>query len=444
MPSHNRPCVAIVEDDPVMGESLVQRLNLEGYEVLWWQTGAKALEELRGRRPDVLICDIRLPDMSGEDMFRRVLPHLGPIPVLFITAFAEIEQAVRLIRKGADEYVTKPFDIEDFLVRIDHLLHRHTPPPDKAPPTLGVSNMMQEIEKLLRRIADVESNVLLTGESGVGKEVAARFLHQVSGRAKAPFVAVNCAAIPRELMESELFGHERGAFTGAHARHEGYAERASDGILFLDEVGELPLPLQAKLLRLVQDRTFLRVGGETELEFKARLMCSSNSDLKAMVATARFRQDLYYRINVICVDIPPLRDRSEDITPLMHGYVAHFADAFERPVRGLTTTAEEAAIAYDWPGNVRELRNRIERAVALAEGARLGAQDLFPDANHADEPSEMPTLNEIRDLAERRHIAKALECTKGQVMNAAELLGISRTTLWDKMRKLGLSSSEGG
>ncbi len=440
MPSP-KACVAVVEDDPVMGGSLVQRLALEGYETLWWRRGDEAMAALRRRRPDVLVCDIRLPDMSGEDLFREVLPDLGAAPVLFVTAFAELEQAVRLIRKGADEYITKPFDIEDFLGRIDRLIARHAPATN-SPPTLGVSAAMREIEELLRRVADVDSSVLLIGESGVGKEVAARFLHQISPHAEAPFMAVNCAAIPSELMESELFGHERGAFTGAHARHEGYAERAGNGILFLDEVGDLPLALQGKLLRLLQERVFTRLGGEDVLAFNARLVCSTNKDLDALVRSGRFRSDLYYRINVIPVVLPPLRDRPDDILPLIRGYIARFAADFNRPVRGLTTIAEEAALAYDWPGNVRELRNRVERAVALAMNPRLGAQDLFPDAGHGAEVNEMPTLNEVRDLAERRHIKQALERTGGQIAMAAELLGVSRTTLWEKMRKLGLSAKD--
>ena len=441
MPSPDRVCVAVIEDDPIMGGSLIQRLDLEGYETLWWANGAEALAGLRARRPDVLVCDIRLPDMSGEDVFREALPDLGAAPVLFITAFAEIEQAVRLIRKGADEYITKPFDIEDFLARLEHLLARRAPPGD-SPPTLGISAPIREIEELLRRVADVESSVLLAGESGVGKEVAARFLHRISPRAEAPFMAVNCAAIPSELMESELFGHERGAFTGAHARHEGYAERAGRGVLFLDEVGDLPLSLQGKLLRLLQERVFTRLGGKEMLPFAARLVCSTNKDLDALVEAGRFRSDLYYRINVIPVVLPPLRDREDDILPLIRGYVARFVADFRRPVRGLSATAEEAALAYDWPGNVRELRNRVERAVALAKTPRLGAQDLFPDAGHSAESSEMPTLNEVRDLAERRHIRQALKRTGGQIAIAAELLGISRTTLWEKMRKLGLSAEE--
>jgi DNA-binding NtrC family response regulator len=438
--SHERTRVAVIEDDPVMGASLVQRLELEGYRPVWWQTGGDALAALKQQRPDLLICDIRLPDMSGEDIFRQALPELGTSPVLFITAYGDIEQAVRLVRGGADDYLTKPFDIDDLLERIERLLAEQRAARG-ASSALGLSEPMLRIEALLRRVADVDSGVLFTGESGVGKEVAARFLHQVSARAGSPFMAVNCAAIPGELMESELFGHERGAFTGAHSRHEGYAERARDGILFLDEVGDLPAPLQAKLLRLLHDRTFHRLGGKTPIICQARVICSTNRDLEALVAASAFREDLFYRINVIPVTIPPLRSRPEDILPLLRGYVRHFSEAFDRPVRGLTNVGEEAALAHDWPGNVRELRNRVERAVALADQAWIGPLDLFPDLRleEASQHASFGTLAEARDAAERRQIERALAHTDGRVAKAAELLGVSRTTLWEKMRRIGLT-----
>jgi DNA-binding NtrC family response regulator len=423
-----------------MGGSLVQRLELEGYRPAWWQTGGDAFAALKQERPDLLICDIRLPDMNGEEIFRQALPELGTSPVLFITAYGDIEQAVRLVRGGADDYLTKPFDIDDLLERIERLLgdRRAT---RSASSALGLSEPMRRIEALLRRVADIDSNVLFTGESGVGKEVAAHFLHQVSARASSPFMAVNCAAIPGELMESELFGHERGAFTGAHSRHEGYAERAQDGILFLDEVGDLPAPLQPKLLRLLHDRTFHRLGGKTPIICPARVICSTNRDLEALVAAGAFREDLFYRINVIPVTIPPLRARPEDILPLLRGYVRHFSETFDRPVRGLTNLAEEAALAHDWPGNVRELRNRVERAVALADQSWLGPVDLFPDLtrDNAGRGGSVATLAEAREAAERRQIERALEQTDGRVAKAAELLGVSRTTLWEKMRRIGLT-----
>jgi DNA-binding NtrC family response regulator len=288
---------------------------------------------------------------------------------------------------------------------------------------------------------------MLTGESGVGKEVAAHFLHDVSPRGDAPFVAVNCAAVPAELMESEMFGHERGAFTGAHSRHEGYAERAQNGTLFLDEISEMPLAMQAKLLRLVQDQAFFRVGGENAVPFRARLVCATNADLRARVDAGRFRKDLYYRLDVIYVPIPPLRERRDDILPLIDYYLARFALAFGREVRGLTTLAHEAALGHAWPGNVRELRNRVERAVALAEGPWLTICNLFPERGHGagDEddmpPNDVMPLADARAEAERRCIRAALREADGKPNAAAVLLGISRSTLFEKMRRLGLSET---
>jgi DNA-binding NtrC family response regulator len=440
-PSPDRPRIAVVEDDPIMGESLIQRLGLEGYDAIWWQNGREALDGLRKRRPDLVICDMRLPDMTGEEIFHEIHADAAASPFLFITAFGSIDQAVRLIRAGADDYLTKPFQMDEFLGRIDHLLHGRGRPVESDAPVLGQSDAMRRVEAVLRRVADIDSTLLLTGESGVGKEVAARFVHEISKRTAAPFIAVNCAAIPANLLESELFGHERGAFTGAHARHEGFAERARDGILFLDEISELSAPVQAKLLRLVQERTFLRLGGERPVAFRARLVCATNTDLAERVEHGLFRQDLYFRVNVIPVEIAPLRERPEDILPLLRHYCAFFAGRFGGDVRGLTTHAESVAQRHPWPGNVRELRNRVERAVALANGSWVGPADLFPDRiAGALMPDEQPTLANIIDAAQRRHILTTLEQTGGQIKKAAELLGISRTTLWEKMRKLGLAA----
>ncbi|MBT7943030.1 MAG: sigma-54-dependent Fis family transcriptional regulator [Alphaproteobacteria bacterium] len=431
--------IGVLEDDPIMGESLVQRLTLEGYEAIWWKTGTEALEDLKkNETPDIMICDIRLSDMSGEDVFNQAMSQLESTPVLFITAFGNIEQAVRLMRKGADEYITKPFEMEDFLNRIESLSSRQEISPAGIYETLGVSESMCEIEGTLRRIADVESNVLLTGESGSGKEVAARFLHEVSGRAERPFISVNCAAIPSDLMESELFGHERGAFTGAHGRHLGYAERVGEGTLFLDEIGDLPTHLQGKFLHLIQERKFTRVGGEKLIPFQARVVAATNHDLQVAVAERKFREDLFYRINVIPICVPPLRDRQDDILPLVRGYIEYFTQQFQRDVQTLSSAAEEAVLAYDWPGNVRELRNRIERAVALADGHVLRAQNLFPEADETSAGDEIPTLQQVREASERRHIQRVLEHTGGNVSAAASLLGVSRTTLWEKMKKLGI------
>jgi DNA-binding NtrC family response regulator len=432
--------IAIVEDDPVMGGSLAHRLELEGYQVSWWQTGREAIAHLRERVPDLVICDIRLPDVTGEEVFMSVLPDLGGAPVLFVTGFGQIEQAVRLTKAGAVDYIAKPYALGDLLVRIASLLSLRGSPRDSG--VLGPSGPMRQAEALLRRVADIDSTILFTGESGVGKEVAARFVHGISARSGAPFMAVNCAAIPAELIESELFGHERGAFTGAHARHEGYVERARDGVLFLDEIGDVPVGIQAKLLRLAQDKVFTRVGGETVLKSDARLMCATNADLEKAVAEGRFRRDLYYRVNVIPVNIPPLRERAADIIPLARRFLEEFAQAFGRTIHGLTPSAEHTLLSHSWQGNVRELRNRTERAVALADAPWIGPELLFPSGRAIGGPAgPLPSLSEAREHAERHHIRAALAQTSGHIEEAAKLLGVSRSTLFEKMRKLEIRAA---
>jgi DNA-binding NtrC family response regulator len=430
--------IGVVEDDPVMGGTLMHRLELEGYSAVWWRTGEEALHGLRAARPDLVVCDIRLPDISGEQVFLGVLPHLGHMPFLFVTAYGQIEQAVRLTKAGAVDYIAKPYALTDLLDRIPRLIAQRP----GAAGLLGASEAMRQLELLLRRVADIDSSLLFTGESGAGKEVAARFAHQISARAAAPFVAVNCAAIPNELIESELFGHEKGAFTGAHARHLGYVERARDGFLFLDEIGELSMAVQAKLLRLVEERAFTRLGGESPIKACARIVCATNVDLERAVAEGSFRRDLFYRINVIPITVPALRHRPDDVLPLAHGFVREFAEAFGREVHGFTATGEQALLAQNWPGNVRELRNRIERAVALGPSPWIGADALFPEepGHPVGFENLLPTLFEARVVAERRHIRAALELAGGKVEDAAKSLGISRSTLFEKMRKLEVRS----
>jgi len=427
--------IGILEDDPIMGESLVQRLIIEGYKPVWWKTGKDALKAFEKSTPDVLICDIQLSDMTGEEVFNQAQHALESTPVLFVTAFGNIEQAVRLIRKGADEYLTKPFEMEDLLNRIDSITCGQQETIQTGQSTLGVSSSMKAVEQILIRVADVDSNVMITGESGAGKEVAARFLHTHSNALEHPFMSVNCAAIPSYLMESELFGHLRGAFTGAEKNHSGYAARAGEGTLFLDEIGDMPVNLQGKLLHLIQQKTFTPVGGEQPQEFKARIVCATNRNLEQDVADKKFREDLYYRINVIPVRIPSLRERSEDILPLIKGYITHFSEQFGRAEMALSTAAEEAVLAYDWPGNVRELQNRIERVMAIVNDSTIKAQNLFPDSTHGGDDNEIPTLQSVRDASERRHIRRVLETTLGHIGEAAQVLGVSRTTLWEKMKK---------
>jgi DNA-binding NtrC family response regulator len=337
--------------------------------------------------------------------------------------------------------MTKPFSMDDFLRRIN-AGRRSRRDSDSEPHILGVSAAMRQTEDLLRRYARHDMPVLITGETGAGKEVAARLLHQMSAQRGGPFIAVNCAAIPAELLESELFGHEKGAFTGATQRHLGYAERAAAGTLFLDEIGDMPQALQVKLLRLIENRTFNRLGGETPVSFRARIVAATHQDIGARPSGANFREDLYFRLAVLPAEIPPLRTRPEDVSWLMDRFLADAAERHDIALRGYSALAEEAALAYEWPGNVRELRNRVERAVAIARGEWIMPGDLFPDHPEAASAKSFMALSDVRDAAERRQIERALEATGGQVSKAAKLLAISRTTLWEKMNRLGMTDRE--
>lgn len=435
--------IALVEDDPIMGESLADRLSLEGANVIWWQDCRAAVDNLGTSSPDLVVCDIRLPDGTGEDVFRVAssMPE-GP-PFLFVTGHADIDQAVRLMRNGAGDYLTKPFEMSAFLSRLGQLLRPAVPSGDAV---LGVSRPMLDTQRLLQRIGHLTAPVLLTGETGVGKEVCARYLLGQLAPTPGPFVAVNCAAIPKDLMESELFGHEKGAFTGASSRHLGYAERARDGILFLDEIGELDLKLQTKLLRLLEDRAFHRLGGESEVPFKARLVCATNADLTARIKAGEFREDLYYRINVLTVPVPPLRERPDDVEWLAVRFADAFAGETGAELTGFSGLAMEELKSHAWPGNVRELRNRIERAVALSPGPWIMPGDLFPEqlCNRVDTTPFAGELETARDEAEKREILRALRQSGGIIKEAAIVLGISRTTMWEKMRRYRIEASAGG
>ncbi|MBE9605663.1 sigma-54-dependent Fis family transcriptional regulator [Acetobacteraceae bacterium H6797] len=430
--------ILLIEDDAVLGASLVQRLDLEGVKSWWARSLAEGEALLRRHRPSLIVCDIRLPDGSGEDLLLRLMPEIGGTPIVVVTAYGDVGQAVRLLRAGADDYLEKPFPPQRLLEKLRSLASP-TPVVPPEPAEAGWhSPAMRRLAAQLERLAQVETPVLLTGESGVGKEVAARRLHALGPNPDSPFVAVNCAAIPADLMESEVFGHERGAFTGALQRHQGFAERAGDGTLFLDEIGELAPALQAKLLRLLQERRFTRVGGRHEMALRARIVAATNVDLGSRIAGGDFREDLYYRLAVVELTLPPLRERPEDLRDLAPAFLAHFAHALGRPGMSFTPEALEALMAHEWPGNVRELRNRIERAVVLAEQPAITAEDLFPGREAP--PSFPVSLAEAREMAERDHIRRVLARCGGRVAEAAQALGISRTTMWERMRRLGVES----
>jgi DNA-binding NtrC family response regulator len=433
--------VLVIEDDDVLGPSLMHRLRLEGFAPSLATRAREALAMIERERFAAVVSDVRLPDGDGEALYRRAMAHLGDTPILFITAFGDIGQAVRLVKAGASDYLTKPFDTGVLVEKLAALVHRRPTGPARSGDDAPVirSEALRRLDRQLERVAATAAPVLIGGESGAGKEIAARRLHAFSGRA--PFVAVNCAAIPAELAESTLFGHEKGAFTGAVARHVGYFEEAGAGTLFLDEIGELPLPLQAKLLRVLQERSFRRVGGAADLPFQARLVTASNVDLRARVAERSFREDLLFRIAVVELAVPPLRERPEDILGLFHAFVPRIASEYGVSPPTIAADVEPALLAHPWPGNARELRNRVARALALAEGGGIAAGDLFPERDldaDGDAGTEMATLEAARDDAERQAIAAALRSAGGRIGAAAAALGISRVTLWSKMKRLGM------
>lgn len=431
--------VGLIEDDPIMGESIVQRLKIEGWSVEWWRTGKDALASPKLALADIVVCDIRLPDMTGEEIYRHKLGSTGTPPFVFITGYGEIDQAVRLMRMGASDYLLKPFVFEEFLLRLQQNVRRSDKANGVDSPNFGVSSRTRAADSLLDRYAPNDLPVLITGETGVGKEVAARSLHKRSGFAAGPFMAVNCAAIPEELLESEIFGHERGAFTGADRQHLGYAERTKRGTLFLDEIGDMPLALQAKILRLVEERCFFRVGGEQAIPFMGRIVAATHRDLLEESGRGAFREDLYYRLAVLPIHVDPLRERPEDILQFMKQFLDEASERQNRSFKGFSSLAEEYALDHPWRGNVRELRNRVERAVAVGQQDYILPQDMFPDRVKGKmlQPDFEP-LSGIRDDAERRHIGRALSMTDGQIAEAARKLGVSRTTLWEKMNRLGI------
>ncbi len=433
------PHVLVIEDDGVLGGALVQRLRLEGFRVELAVDCAEAVRAMQRRRPDFVLSDIRLPDGSGEDLYRRALPLLGETPIVFATAFADVGQAVRLVRAGATDYLTKPYDVDELVRTIRALLPDGTgPAPEAGAPGegFGISAATAALAADLQRLASRDIPVLLRGETGVGKEVAARALHAQSTRAGEPFVAVNCGAVPRELMESQFFGHERGAFTGAATAHAGFFEETGSGTLFLDEVGELDLRLQVALLRVLQDGGFRRVGGRQDLQFKGRIVAATNADLAALIERRAFREDLYFRLAVVELRVPPLRERVEEVLPLARRFAQQAAERQHLPLAQFDDGAAAALLAHAWPGNVRELRNRVERAVALADEPVLDAAALFPETMLDKPLAAEGSLADAREQAELAQIERALELSGGRLGEAAQRLGISRTTLWKRRKGL--------
>jgi two-component system, NtrC family, response regulator AtoC len=446
--------VLIVDDDTSMCELLAEGLVQHGYEARWNASAQQALKQLAEQDFDVVLTDINMRDMSGLELCQKATEAHPELPVIVITAFGSMETAVQAIRAGAYDFITKPFDIDVVAIAIERAvkhgvltravkrLQRAVDESRRFDELLGASPAMKEVYDLLERVGESESTVLISGESGTGKELVARALHRRSKRSGGPFVAINCAAMPEQLLESELFGHTKGAFTDARSARPGLFVQAKGGTIFLDEIGDMPVGLQPKLLRALQERTVRPVGGDTETAIDVRVVAASNRDLETAIEERKFREDLYYRINVIHVELPPLRARGADVLLLATHYLQHFAAQSQKDVRSLTSEAAEKLSAYAWPGNVRELANCMERAVALTRNESIGVADL-PEkirsyrTSHvlvaATDPSELVPMEEV----EKRYILRVLEAVGGNKTLAAQVLGLDRKTLYRKLDRYG-------
>jgi len=445
--------ILLVDDDLDFLSAIDDHLRHCGFEVTARSSAQEALTALGEQDFDVVVADVELKEgLSGVQLCERIVTNRPHVPVVVVTAYGNLDTAIAALRVGAYDFLPKPFQPPYFVARVERAIQhrwlraqlerfeREAPRSSRFEEIVGASPPMRELFDLLARAADSEASCFITGESGTGKELVARALHRRSRRAERPFVAVNCAAMPEPLLESELFGHVRGAFTDARADRQGLLLNADGGTLFLDEIGDMAPGLQAKLLRVLQERTVRRVGDNREIPFDVRVMAATNRDIDSAVEEGRFREDLYFRINVIHVSVPPLRSRGADVLLLAEHFLAQFAADHGKSVRSLSHPAAERLLNYDWPGNVRELRNCLERAVALASFERILVEDL-PEkirryqASHVilagHDPAELVPMSEV----ERRYITRVLEAVRGNKSEAARILGYDRKTLYRKIER---------
>jgi len=448
-----RPQVLIVDDEPNMRRVLAALLEREPCDVLQAGDGVEALQVLDDNVVHVIVADLRMPNMDGMELLKKVIARDPNLPFVVLTAHGTVDTAVEAMKLGAFDFITKPFEKDELLAIVRKAL-RSVRLDAAAPPgesrryrIIGESEPMRQVYAILDKVAATPTTVLITGESGTGKELVARALHARSRLATRPYIRVNCAAIPRELIESEFFGYEKGAFTGAVTSKPGRFELADGGTLFLDEIGEIPLEMQVKLLRAIQEHEFERVGGLRTLRVNVRLIAATNKDLARCVAEGTFREDLFYRLNVVSIRLPPLRERVEDIPPLCAHFIERFNERLGRRIEGFEPEAMAALRRHHWPGNVRELENLVERCVLFSEGPRIGLADL-PEAVRGaagsssaapDDPLALKSqVKAAAERVERDLIDRALRLTDHNVTRAAKLLRISRKSLQVKMRDLGL------
>ena len=455
MNTHNRPTILIVDDDRPQRDGL-QRALADRYDVLVADEAQKAGAILEAQPVDVLLTDLRMPGDDGLKLLRRAGSLSNPPVSIMMTAYGSIENAVEAMKAGAYHYVTKPVNLDELELVIGRALksrqieaenvnlHEQLDQKFGLENLIGQSPAMLQMFDIIRQVAPTRASVLITGETGTGKELVAHAVHNLSPRKAGPFVAVHAAALPTTLLESELFGHEKGAFTGAVERRAGRFEMADGGTIFLDEVGELEPAMQVKLLRVLEERRFERVGGNKTLEVDVRLVAATNRDLKKMVTEGKFRDDLFYRLSVVTVNLPPLRERRDDVPLLVTAFNRQYSQENNRPVREITQEAVNLLMAYDWPGNVRELRNAVEQMVVLARGDRLTVRDIPATIRSGADLTKIsvvrPGVTMTVEEAERQLIIQALKETDGNRTKAADKIGMSRRTLHRKLKEYHLES----
>lgn len=439
-----------VDDDPVTCSILERILSKCGCKHEIIRSGPEALQRIEREKYDLLITDLKMPDVDGMTILKEARKRSPDILVIMITGFSTVESAVEAMKLGAYDYLRKPIDPDELLLIVERalenkrLLDENRLLKEELAERFGFESIigqhprMLQVFEVVKKISQSRSNVIIRGESGTGKELVARAIHYNGPRRKNRFIAVNCGAMPDNLLESELFGYEKGAFTGAVAQKVGLLEAASGGTLFLDEIGNISEAMQIRLLRVIQERSFFRIGGSSEVNVDVRFICATNQNIERLVEEGRFREDLFHRLNVITVSLPPLRERMEDMPLLVEHFIKKFNNYYGRSIKGITEDAINAFMYYNWKGNVRELENVIERAVNLMEGDRITSADLpeyIMEKNRTGETKRRtPTLREI----EKMHILHVLKETGGDRAKAAELLGIDKTTLWRKAKRYGI------
>ncbi|GAB4292950.1 MAG: sigma-54 dependent transcriptional regulator [Myxococcota bacterium] len=448
--------ILVIEDEKLIRWSLEKKLKKEGFDVFCVETGREGLDSMGNVKPNAILLDLKLPDMNGLDVLKEIRKLCVECPVIIITAHGDIQTAVTSIKLGAYDFIKKPFELEEVILTLSraldaaylksevdqiHLSHRAQFNFDSF---ITVSPRMKNAMELIKRIAESNSTtILIQGESGVGKDLVARIIHYNSARYNAPFIDVNCAAIPDTLVESELFGYEKGAFTGAEQVKKGLLEMADKGAILLDEIGDMPLVAQSKLLHVLDENTFRRVGGTKNISVNIRVIATTNKNLEEMVKERRFREDLYFRLRVVPIFIPPLRERPEDIIKLAEHFISRFNTEFRREVRGLSKDAEKVLLSYSFPGNVRELRNIVEYAYILGATDQIMTEhlplNLFQLKERIKESIKLPPSGLSLEEVERQLIVEALQRAEGNQTKAAKLLGLTRDTLRYRMKKFNLS-----